>query len=111
MEREFLKLVETLGFQRPDTQVEHYRDGVHMARVDFLFPAEGVVVEVSGGRGHSSATDRAKDARRRNELQRAGRLVLEFTYEDLMTRRPYVVETLRNALTSRSCRADSQMGE
>ena len=102
LEREFLKLVDACGFPRPETQVEHFRDGVHMARVDFLFPRHGVVVEVSGGRGHSSAADRAKDARRRNELQRAGRVVLEFTYEDLTNRRPYVVESLRTALTTPS---------
>lgn len=99
LERAFLKLVHDAGLPRPIPQVEHRRDGVHIARVDFLFPEHGVVVEVSGGRGHSSAADRAKDARRRNELQRLGRLVLEFTYEDLMNRRPYVLHTLRTALT------------
>ena len=98
LERAFLKLVHEAGLPRPIPQVEHRRDGVHMARVDFLFPEHDLVVEVSGGRGHSSAVDRAKDARRRNELQRLGRLVLEFTYEDLMNRRPYVLETLREAL-------------
>jgi hypothetical protein len=100
LEREFLKLVEECGLPRPRTQVEHFRDGVEMARLDFLFAEQGIVVEVSGGRGHSSASDRAKDARRRNELQRLGRLVLEFTYEDLMYRRPYVVESVRTALAS-----------
>lgn len=105
LERAFLKLIHDAGLPRPEPQVEHRRDGVHIARVDFLFPDHGVVVEVSGGRGHSSASDRAKDARRRNELQHLGRVVLEFTYEDLMTRRPYVLETLRTALNTRSCRA------
>lgn len=98
LERAFLKLVEDAGLPRPVPQVEHRREGVHIARVDFLFPEHDLVVEVSGGRGHSSAADRAKDARRRNELQRLGRLVLEFTYEDLMNRRPYVLQTLREAL-------------
>lgn len=102
LERAFLKLVHEAGLPRPVPQVEHHRDGVHIARVDFLFPDHGVVVEVSGGRGHSSAADRAKDARRRNELQHLGRIVLEFTYEDLMNRRPYVLQTLRTALHSRS---------
>ena len=100
LERAFLKLVDEAGLPRPLPQVEHRREGVHIARVDFLFPDHGVVVEVSGGRGHSSAADRAKDARRRNELQRLGHLVLEFTYEDLMNRRPYVLQTLREALSS-----------
>ena len=102
LERAFLKLVHDAGLPRPIPQVEHRRDGVHIARVDFLFPDHGVVVEVSGGRGHSSAADRAKDARRRNELQHLGRVVLEFTYEDLMHRRPYVLATLRTALNPSS---------
>ncbi|HZB40908.1 MAG TPA: DUF559 domain-containing protein [Ilumatobacter sp.] len=86
----------------PETQVVHERDGQFVARVDFLFPHHGIVVEVSGGRGHSTAADRAKDARRRNELQDLGRLVLEFTYEDVMERESYVVRTLRKSFMSRS---------
>ena len=89
----------------PAPQVVHRRAGRHVARVDFLYEREGIVVEVSGGRGHSSAADRASDARRRNELQRLGRLVLEFTYEDMTTRAIYVADALRTALTTRPCRA------
>jgi len=98
LEREFIKLVDTAGLPTPAPQVVHRREGRHVARVDFLFEEAGVVVEVSGGRGHSSASDRAKDARRRNELQRLGRLVLEYTYEDMMSRRAYVVDSIRTAL-------------
>ena len=101
LEREFLKIVETWRFPKPQTQVVHERDGQFVARVDFLFPEHGIVVEVSGGRGHSSAADRAKDARRRNELQDLGRLVLEFTYEDVMERETYVLETLQASGVSR----------
>lgn len=105
LERAFLKLVLAWGFPVPETQVVHREGGRFIARVDFLFHEHDVVVEVSGGRGHSSAADRAKDARRRNELQDLGRLVLEFTYEDVMEREPYVVRTLRRAFASRSTAA------
>lgn len=103
LERRLLELIDAAGLPRPVPQVEHRVDGVHIARVDFLYPDHGIVIEVSGGRGHSSARDRAKDARRRNELQRLGRIVLEFTYEDVVQRPRYVVESIRTAL--RSCRA------
>lgn len=103
LERRFLELIDTAGLPRPIPQAEHRVDGVHIARVDFLYPDAGIVIEVSGGRGHSTAADRAKDARRRNELQRLGRLVLEFTYEDVTGRPPYVVQSLRESLCS--CRA------
>lgn len=100
LERAFLKLLRKAHIPLPTPQVVHRREGRHVARVDFLFPDHGVVVEVSGGRGHSTAAERAKDARRRNELQQLGRLVLEFTYEDV-TRRPEVVlATLQRALAT-----------
>jgi very-short-patch-repair endonuclease len=102
LERRFLRLVRRAELPAPITQVVHRRDGQHVARVDFLFPEQNVVVEVSGGRGHSTASDRAKDARRRNELQQMGRTVLEFTYEDLMARERYVIDTLRTSGVSRS---------
>ncbi len=66
-----------------------------MARVDFCFDRPPVVVEVSGQRGHSSPSERAKDADRRNELQSEGFIVLEFTYDDVLRRTGYVLETLR----------------
>jgi hypothetical protein len=100
LEREFLKIVENWDLPKPETQVVHELDGQFVARVDFLFREHDIVVEVSGGRGHSTAADRAKDARRRNQLQQLGRVVLEFTYEDIIDHAYYVVKTLRNAFMS-----------
>jgi very-short-patch-repair endonuclease len=97
LERRFLQLVRRSGLTMPQPQVVHRDDGRHVARVDFLFPEQDLVVEVSGGRGHSTAPDRARDARRRNELQRMGRTVLEFTYEDVTARDAYVIRTLKQA--------------
>lgn len=98
LERAFLKLIRSAHIPVPRPQVIHRHEGRHVARVDFLFPDHDVVVEVSGGRGHSTAADRAKDARRRNDLQQLGRLVLEFTYEDVLHRPDVVIATLRRAL-------------
>jgi very-short-patch-repair endonuclease len=105
LERAFLQVVRDHHLPMPRMQVDHHVDGEFVARVDFLFDAYDIVVEVSGGRGHSTAADRAKDARRRNQLQHVGRLVLEFTYEDVMERESYVVSTLRQAFMSRSATA------
>jgi len=102
LEREFLKIVTSWHLPIPETQVVHTRNGEFIARVDFLFRDHGIVVEVSGGRGHSTAADRAKDARRRNGLQDLGRIVLEFTHEDVMNHEMYVVRTLRKSFMSRS---------
>ncbi|MFT6811879.1 MAG: hypothetical protein ACJASK_000496, partial [Ilumatobacter sp.] len=83
LERRFLELVRRNDFPRPLTQVAHRKGGRHVARVDFLFEEQQIVIEVSGQHGHSSPSDRAKDAQRRNELQDLGVQVFEYTYADL----------------------------
>jgi hypothetical protein len=91
LERRFLELCRRAGLPRPSTQVIHRHGTSTFARVDFLFEAYGVVVEVSGQLGHSTPRDRARDAQRRNELQDVGRKVYEYTWDDV-TRRPGFVE-------------------
>lgn len=98
LERRFLELVHRAGYPKPMTQVVHRLNGRHAARVDFEFPQYNVIVEVSGGRGHSSPTDRARDAARRNRLQREGYIVLEFTYEMLINQPEDVIATLRASI-------------
>ena len=99
LERRFLTLVREAGLPRPTPQVIHRRDGRAIARVDFLFDDLGVVVEVSGRKGHSSPAERARDAQRRNELQELGRLVYEYTWEDVNGHGDWVAETLRHRLS------------
>lgn len=101
LERRFLELIRHAGLPLPETQVVHRMDGRHLARVDFLFASHNLVVEVSGGRGHSSAADRARDAERRNGLQQLGRMVLEFTYEMIISDEARVLATVAAALASR----------
>ncbi len=68
LERRFLQLMRKGGLPRPTTQSVQRRDGRHVGRVDFLFEAAKIVVEVTGRLGHSTAADRTHDAQRRNEL-------------------------------------------
>jgi len=98
LERRFLELVREAGLPRPRTQVVFRQDQRHVARVDFLFDEFAVVVEVSGGKGHSSPSERARDAQRRNELQDLGQRVFEYTWEDVTRRGIMVSRTLRSRL-------------
>lgn len=100
LERRFLRLIRTAGLPRPTTQVIHRLGTRTIARVDFCFEDHDVVVEVSGRLGHVSDADRARDAQRRNELQAAGRHVIEFTRTQVEDRPIYVLDILRAALTS-----------
>lgn len=102
LERHFLRLMREAGLPRPSPQVV-FRDGSRtVARVDFLFREWGIVVEVSGRKGHSSPAERARDAQRRNELQDLGLQVYEFTWEDVTGRPWWVVRTMRARLQPRS---------
>jgi hypothetical protein len=94
LERRFLGLVRRAGLPRPMCQVVHRAEGKRIARVDFQFPGTKVVVEVSGRLGHVSDRDRQRDARRRNALQQAGHIVLEFTTADVLDEQAYIVATL-----------------
>ncbi len=94
LERRFLELVREADLPTPRMQVVFRVDGKHIARVDFLFDAFGVVVEVSGQKGHASAAERARDAQRRNELQDLGLRVFEYTYDDVTKRSEMVRRTL-----------------
>jgi len=98
LERTFLALVRRAGLPRPTCQRIFRADGTTIARVDFLFEPRPVVVEVTGRKGHVSDRERAKDARRRNELQALGQVVLEFTTDQVENQPGYVLATLRRQL-------------
>ena len=100
LERRFLELVREAGLPTPRMQVVFRVDGRHVARVDFLFDEFGVVVEVSGQKGHSSPSERARDAQRRNELQDLGLRVFEYTFDDVIKRSDMVRRTLLARLTA-----------
>ena len=97
LERRFLRLIRIAGLPRPQTQITFKARATKAIRVDFLYPEQRVVVEVSGRVGHTSDGDRRKDARRRNELQHRGFAVIEFTTADVMTDPDYILESLGRA--------------
>jgi very-short-patch-repair endonuclease len=107
LERLFLQLVRRAGLPRPATQRVMRRDSRHVARVDFLFEASRVVVEVTGRVGHSSPADRQRDAQRRNELLELGYRVYEYTWADVTERPDTVVTSLRRRLAQVADRGPS----
>ena len=102
LEREFLTLVRRARLPRPRTQVIFHDGERTLARVDFLFEAARLVVEVSGRLGHSTPAERARDAQRRNELQDLGLDVYEFTWEQVTRHPDQVIAQLRPRLSSAS---------
>lgn len=110
LERRFLRLLRANGIRRPRTQVTFRMNSMRAIRVDFVFEAEQLVVEVSGRVGHASDADRRKDARRRNELVHRGLRFLEFTTGDVMDDPGYVLATIRTALGGELTLGGSQRG-
>lgn len=100
LERRFLSLMREAGLPHPTPQVVFADGNRTIARVDFLYAERRIVVEVSGRLGHSTPTDRARDAQRRNELQDLGFHVYEFTWEDVTRRPGQVVRTMRRLLST-----------
>ena len=106
LERRFLRLMREAGLPRPQVQVVFARESQRAMRVDFLFGAAELVVEVSGRLGHASDRDRQKDARRRNALDRQGIRHREFTTIDVLDDPEYVVVTVREALRPSTSRGN-----
>lgn len=102
LEREFLRLLRNAGVPLPRCQIRIERDGAFVGRVDFSYEPERVAIEVSGHAHHSTRSQTAADARRRNQLQLAGYQVLEFTYDDVVRRPDAVVAQVIDALSLRA---------
>lgn len=99
LERTFLKIVREAGLAGPVTQaVQRTADGRHVARVDFLFEDQRLVVEVTGRLGHVSDAERSRDAQRRNELQDLGFTVIEYTSTQIWQRTWWVRTDLTRRL-------------
>ena len=106
LERFFVGLVDQAGLPRPEVQRRVARAVGAPARVDFLFPAERVVVEVLGYAFHRTPDQITADTLRANELQLAGYIVIQLTSrllaQDPTSALDQVARALRSdALTSR----------
>jgi very-short-patch-repair endonuclease len=95
LERSFARLCERAAIGAP-------RNNARVAglEVDFVWPAERVVVELDGWRFHRSRHQFELDRRRDAKLARAGYRVVRFTYRQVTDAPHEVVATLRAALAS-----------
>lgn len=84
----------------PETQAEVTTADGRVLRVDFLFRARGVVVEIEGYAYHGRREDHRRDVARFNDLQQCPevRVVLRFTAEEVFHSPEAVVSAIRRAL-------------
>ncbi|HEX2102571.1 MAG TPA: type IV toxin-antitoxin system AbiEi family antitoxin domain-containing protein [Solirubrobacteraceae bacterium] len=93
LEERFLELCDDSGLPRP--RVNQWIAGLE---VDFLFPAQRLVVETDGYRFHRRKDQFERDRHRDAMLTRAGYRTLRFTHHQLTNGRRSVAETVRAAL-------------
>jgi very-short-patch-repair endonuclease len=100
LERAFLTILRRNRLPRPTTQFRVVGKNGLIGRVDFHFEALGIVVEVTGRKGHASDWERQCDAQRRNELTDQGLKVYEYTRGQVDDRAEWVAATMRERLTA-----------
>lgn len=84
----------------PESQAEVHTQNGRVRRLDFLFRAEGLGVEIEGYAWHGSRGAHQNDAVRFNELARCPgiRQMLRFTYDDVFRRPQRFIRTVQEAL-------------
>lgn len=102
LEREYLRLLDRAGLQRPLTQQVLSRAGDRWVRVDCRFPGTRVVVELLGYRFHRTAVQMDRDAQRMNALLADGFQPFQFTYRQVTEQGDEVVSTTARALLQRA---------
>ena len=92
-------LLITAGLPPPRTQYEGHTEIARViARVDFCWTAQRLIVEADGFAFHSDRAAYRRDRMRMNELERQGWRVLQVTWEDVLSRPEYVVALVRDCL-------------
>ena len=86
----------------PVLQLPVFRARELLGRCDFAYPDLKISIEVLGWKWHYGKRQWELDLRRRTHLVAEGWIVLEFTWDDVVKRPQYVIETIRDAIKQRS---------
>ena len=100
LEREALRVLAEHGVPLPICQARIEQNGAFAARVDFAYAPARLIVEVSGHAWHATKAQRAADSARRRKLTLAGFRVLEYTYDDVVSRPAAMATEILDALVA-----------
>lgn len=98
LERRLLKVLAAGGLPAPVRQAALPWRPHAPQRVDLLYPAERVIIEVDGRRWHSRTDQMALDRQRDREAQNHGYGVYRFVWEEITKQPDMVCATVRTAL-------------
>jgi very-short-patch-repair endonuclease len=100
LEARFIRLVRASDLPAPTAQAEIRHGRRLVARVDFLFAAARLIIELDGLLAHNTAEALNRDLARQNELVSLGYTVIRFTWADVNERPQYVIATIRRVLSA-----------
>jgi replicative superfamily II helicase len=102
LEEQFYALLQQAGLPLPETQkIVRTADGRYITRADFVYGRPPVVILTDGRAYHASdPVSIVEDLDRRNTVTLSGKLLLEFTYRDVIDHTEAVVDLMRKAITS-----------
>jgi hypothetical protein len=86
------------GLPSPTLQATIRDGGRFIARVDFLWPASRLIVEVDGMGKYAERGELQREKERQNQLVRLGYMVLRYTWADIVGRPEAVIREVRAAL-------------
>jgi hypothetical protein len=90
----------TAGLPAPVLQYSVVCDGRWLARVDFAWPEQRVILECDGFEFHGSREAFERDRRRWNELTRAGWRVIVVTWRQIVADPTYVARVIGEVLST-----------
>jgi hypothetical protein len=95
LEARFIALVHRYGLPVPERQVDLGDSDQWIGRVDFVWRAARLIVEVDGAEFHDGLLDRQHDAERDERLAATGWTVLRLRWADVVDSPDQVAATLR----------------
>lgn len=102
LETRFFQLMLAEGLPSPELQFEIRHEGRFVARVDFAWPTEKVILEMDGFRYHSGHVRWERDRARRNELTLLGWRILHGTWSDAYRRPRLLLDRVATALAQKT---------
>ncbi len=104
LERTMLMLIQDAGVPAPAREIDVGDADGWVGRVELVFHAAKVLVEVDSRRHHTALADYERDRARDNRLVAQGFRVLRFTADQIADHPQAVIDTLRRALRGKSGR-------
>ena len=104
LERTMLTLIQDAGLPAPAREIDVGDADGWVGRVELVFRAAKVLVEVDSRRHHTVLADYERDRARDNRLVAQGFRVLRFTADQIADHPQAVIDTLRRALRGKSGR-------